>query len=371
MASGDIRFDQVTKRFGPVVAADRVSLKVGGGEFLTLLGPSGSGKTTLLNMVLGVFEPDSGEIYVDGTPITPVPINKRNIGMVFQNYALFPHMTVHDNIAFPLRMRGVARSDMERRIDEMLELVRLGGLGQRYARQLSGGQQQRVATARALAASPPLVLMDEPLGALDRKLREEMQLELRSLQRRLAFTTLYVTHDQSEAISMSDRIAVMSEGALQQVGTPRELFERPANLFVASFLGKANLFKATLVGIEGERGRLRGHGGPEFVAAMSESTGLTAGDETWVMVRPERLRLVSDAAATDNDDNALPATIREAVYGGTTIRYMVEIAAGQVLEVDMPAHDLPAGLEDGAVVTVRWRPSDSRVLPDSQSTGGP
>ncbi len=361
-SSGDIRFQEVSKRFGSVVAADRISLDVRGGEFLTLLGPSGSGKTTLLNMVLGVFDPDSGEIFVDGEPITPVPINKRNIGMVFQNYALFPHMTVHDNIAFPLRMRGVAGVEIGRRVDEMLELVQLGGLGQRYARQLSGGQQQRIATARALAASPPLVLMDEPLGALDRKLREEMQLEVRSLQRRLGFTTLYVTHDQGEAISMSDRIAVMSEGHLQQVGTPLELFETPSNLFVAGFLGNANLFRATLVAVEGNRGRLRVDGGLEFVADLPGAASIVRDDEVWVMIRPERLRLLP-GAQPENDGNSFSATIREAVYGGTATRYLVEFVAGCALKVEMPSHDLPPGLEPGATVNVQWHIRDTKVLP--------
>ena len=360
--SGDIRVHDVSKRFGAVIAADRISLDVAGGEFLTLLGPSGSGKTTLLNMVLGVIEPDSGEIYVDDEPITPVPINKRNIGMVFQNYALFPHMTVHDNIAFPLRMRRVSRSEIERRVTNMLELVRLGGLGERYARQLSGGQQQRVATARALAANPPLVLMDEPLGALDRKLREEMQIELRALQRRLSFTTLYVTHDQGEAISMSDRIAVMNEGRLQQVGTPHELFETPANVFVAGFLGNANLFRATITTIERGRCRLQAAGGLDLVAALGDQANHAARDEVWVMIRPERLQLTAGGFESNADNNQLNGRVREAIYGGTAIRYVVDVTETDTLEVELPSHDLPTGIDVGAAVTVHWRVTDTRVV---------
>ncbi len=360
--SGDIRVHDVSKRFGAVIAADRISLDVAGGEFLTLLGPSGSGKTTLLNMVLGVIEPDSGEIYVDDEPITPVPINKRNIGMVFQNYALFPHMTVHDNIAFPLRMRRISGSEIERRVTDMLELVRLGGLGERYARQLSGGQQQRVATARALVASPPLVLMDEPLGALDRKLREEMQIELRALQRRLSFTTLYVTHDQGEAISMSDRIAVMNEGRLQQVGTPHELFETPANVFVAGFLGNANLFRATITTIKGGRCRLQATSGLDLVADLGDSSNVATSDEVWVMIRPERLQLTAGAFESNADNNQLDGRVREAIYGGTAIRYVVEVTETDTLEVELPSHDLPTGLDAGAAVTVHWRVADTRVV---------
>ncbi len=360
--SSGLRFEGVHKQFGSVTAADGVSLEVAGGEFVTLLGPSGSGKTTLLNMVLGVFAPDSGEIYVDDNPITGVPINKRNIGMVFQSYALFPHMTVQDNIAFPLRMRRMARAEIEKRGADMLNLVRLTGLGQRYARQLSGGQQQRVATARALAASPPLVLMDEPLGALDRKLREEMQLELRALQKRLAITTLYVTHDQGEAISMSDRIGVMNEGRLQQVGSPRELFETPANIFVAGFLGNANLFQARVVSVASGDCRLRSDHGLSLLADLPNPAPFADNEEVWVMVRPERLQLSRGAAPGDNY-NSYPATIREAIYGGTMMKYVVAVNAGHTLEVEMPAHDLASGLDIGAEVDVSWRIPDTRVLP--------
>ncbi len=360
--SGGLKVEGVNKQFGSVTAADGVSLEVAGGELVTLLGPSGSGKTTLLNMVLGVFAPDSGEIYVDDNPITNVPINKRNIGMVFQSYALFPHMTVQDNIAFPLRMRGMARAEIEKRGTDMLNLVRLTGLGQRYARQLSGGQQQRVATARALVASPPLVLMDEPLGALDRKLREEMQLELRGLQKRLAITTLYVTHDQGEAISMSDRIGVMNEGRLQQVGTPRELFESPSNVFVAGFLGNANLFQARIVGLEGGECQLRSDHGLSLRAEVAKPAPFADNDEVWVMVRPERLQL-SKGATPGEHHNSYAATIREAVYGGTMMKYLVAVSAGHTLEVEMPAHNLASGLEVGAEVDVSWRIPDTRVLP--------
>jgi len=357
-----VRFERVSKRFGAVTAVDDVTLDVAAGEFVTLLGPSGSGKTTLLSMALGVFGPDAGEIHIDGRPITRVPINKRNIGMVFQNYALFPHMTVADNIAFPLKMRGMAREAVAARVEEMLALVRLAGLGGRYARQLSGGQQQRVATARALAASPPLVLMDEPLGALDRKLREDMQIELRALQKRLAITTLYVTHDQGEAISMSDRIAVMNLGRLQQIGTPRELFEAPANVFVAGFLGNANLFRARVAAADASACTLDAEHGFVVRAPVQEGARPERGAEVWVMVRPERIGIAPAGGGYDRYDNRCRGVVREAVYAGTAMKYVVAFANGSVLHVERPIHDAAGGLAIGAEIELGWRAADTRVL---------
>ncbi|MYI14676.1 MAG: ABC transporter ATP-binding protein, partial [Acidimicrobiaceae bacterium] len=257
-----------------------MSLEIQAGEFFTLLGPSGSGKSTLLNLVLGALRPDEGEILVGGEPITSVPIHKRNIGMVFQNYALFPHMTVFKNIAFPLGIRRMAKAEIKQRVEEVLDLVQLSGFENRYPSQVSGGQQQRIATARAIAAEPPLILMDEPLGALDVKLRVEMQEQLRLLHRSLGVTVIYVTHDQDEAMTLSDRIAVMRDGRIEQVGTPREVYEQPANSFVASFLGDANLIAARVVRQSDDGVELATRGEPGMVLRVPSDAGsMTAGPD--------------------------------------------------------------------------------------------
>ena len=246
MANGaQLRLRQLTKAFGAAKAVDQISLDVPAGAFVSLLGPSGSGKTTTLNLIAGFLTPDSGDILLDEHSIADVPPHKRNIGMVFQSYSLFPHMTVGENVGFPLRMRTrLSRQDARRRIDEMLALVQLSHLGDRYPRQLSGGQQQRVAMARALVSHPRLLLMDEPLGALDKKLREQMQVEIKRIHRNVGTTVIYVTHDQTEALTMSDLVVVMHQARVSQVGTPRALYEAPANLFVADFLGDSNLLSS-------------------------------------------------------------------------------------------------------------------------------
>ena len=244
--SAALRVEGLVKRFGEVVALDGVSLNIASGELRTILGPSGSGKTTMLKVVAGFETADAGRVLVDGVDITAMPPAKRDIGMVFQNYALFPHLTVARNVAFPLEMRNVARAEIEARVAEALALVELKGLEKRLPRQLSGGQQQRVALARAIVFNPRLLLLDEPFGALDRKLRETMQLEVRRLQRRLGLTTIFITHDQEEALVLSDRIAVMNKGAIQQVASTTEIYERPANDFVADFVGESNIFHGTV-----------------------------------------------------------------------------------------------------------------------------
>src|ERR1700681_3602915 len=252
-ASGaQLRLRRLTKAFGTAKAVDQISLDVPAGAFVSLLGPSGSGKTTTLNLIAGFLTADSGDIQLDQRSIADVPPHKRNIGMVFQSYSLFPHMTVAENVGFPLRMRTrLSRQDARRRIDEMLALVQLGHLGARYPRQLSGGQQQRVAMARALVSHPRLLLMDEPLGALDKKLREQMQVEIKRIHRSVGTTVIYVTHDQTEALTMSDLVVVMHQSRIAQVGSPRALYESPANLFVADFLGDSNLLPGRIAGITG------------------------------------------------------------------------------------------------------------------------
>src|SRR6476646_3435093 len=246
-----VTLDGVTKRFGGVIAIHEAHLTIRRGELMTLLGPSGRGKTTVLNLVAGFFMPDSGEITIDGAPVSRLPTYKREIGMMFQNYALFPHMTVEANIGYGLRMRGVNRAEIHKRISEVLSLVKLRGLEDRRPRQLSGGQQQRVAIARALIINPKVLLLDEPFSALDKNLRGSMQVEVKEIQRKLDVTTIFVTHDQSEALSLSDRITVMSDGRILQVGTPEEIYRRPAQRFVASFIGDANVLKGKIERVEG------------------------------------------------------------------------------------------------------------------------
>ncbi len=283
----ELHIDRISKRYAGTTAVHEVSIDAPRGEFLTILGPSGSGKTTLLSMVAGFTQPSAGDIRVDTRSIVALPPERRNFGMVFQGYALFPHMSVRDNIAFPLRVRGIKGSDAERRVRESLELVRLGHLAERLPRQLSGGQQQRVALARALVFEPDVVLLDEPLGALDRKLRTEVQLELKALHQRLGSTFLFVTHDQEEALSMSDRIAIMRDGRLVQIGTPEELYERPRSRFVASFLGESLFIDAQVEGGDGGHSVYR-VGGARFA---HRGTLGRAGERALLALRPEKLEL--------------------------------------------------------------------------------
>src|SRR5688572_12513830 len=256
-SAGDVELVGLSRRFGEVLAVDRLSLRMGSGECVTLLGPSGSGKTTTLMMIAGFVRPTTGEIYLGGQAITRRPPFKRNVGMVFQNYALFPHMTVFENVAFPLRMRRLRRGEIEAKVGQALDLVRLTGYEARYPRQLSGGQQQRVALARALVFNPPVLLMDEPLGALDKKLRQQMQLEIKHLHEQLGITVIYVTHDQEEALVMSDEIVVMRNGRIEQIGTPRGVYDDPRNNFVADFIGEANVLDGTIIKAEHSRYRVR------------------------------------------------------------------------------------------------------------------
>jgi putative spermidine/putrescine transport system ATP-binding protein len=323
----ELRIRGVGKRFGEVVALDRVSLEVARGELLTILGPSGSGKTTLLKVVAGFEAPDGGSVEVGGADITALPPARRDIGMVFQNYALFPHMSVAANVAFPLEMRGVARAEAARRVAEALAMVELSGYEARLPRQLSGGQQQRVALARAIVFKPRLLLLDEPFGALDRKLRETMQLEVRRLQRRLGLTTIFITHDQEEALVLSDRIAVMDKGAIQQVAGTTEIYERPANAFVAAFVGESNLFRGTM--------RAPGMVALDDGRTLQVASDRPAGASVGVLMRPERF----DAEGA----NAFDGRVVEAVYLGTGFKLRIACDDGRELVVRLPARGtLPA-----------------------------
>jgi spermidine/putrescine ABC transporter ATP-binding subunit len=345
---------ELTKVYGDVVAADRVTLDIAPGEFITLLGPSGSGKTTTLMMVAGFVIPTSGQILVNGEDIAFRPPHKRNIGMVFQNYALFPHMTVAENIAFPLKMRKWPRDRIEQAVREALQLVRLPGFEQRYPRQLSGGQQQRVALARALVFRPPVLLMDEPLGALDKKLREEMQLEIKHIQESLNITTIYVTHDQEEALTMSDRIAVMRDGRIEQIGTPRELYERPASEFVASFIGESNFLMGRLERRDGQAYLVTEDG---WRVAIPDAEDLPAGEQVTVALRPERIVL-----GERRGENHAEATIEEIIYVGEATKFRVRLLGDRLLTVKQPSRLETMRWQRGERVLLSWRAEDAVLL---------
>jgi len=340
----------VTKRYGDLKALDDVSLDFPDGSFFALLGPSGSGKTTLLRAIAGFVEPEEGEILIDGTDVAHIPAHRRNIGMVFQNYALFPHITVFDNIAFGLSVRGTSKADAKERVGRMLDLVRLSGLDQRKPRQLSGGQQQRVALARALVTEPRVLLLDEPLGALDKRLRQEMQIELKQIQRAVGITAIFVTHDQEEALTLSDRIAIINEGRLVQVGPPGEIYENPNTRFAASFLGDANFLTGR---VEGSGVAVEGVGPVGTAAAVS-------GSEATLAVRPEKMRLVARNAAADG--NRIEGTVRQSVFSGTSVTYIVETPVG-----DMRCFQQNAGeaiMEGGTEAALVWSPEHTVVVED-------
>ena len=361
MASGaQLRLRQLTRAFGAAKAVDRVSLDVPAGAFVSLLGPSGSGKTTTLNLIAGFLAPDSGDILLDERSIADVPPHKRNIGMVFQSYSLFPHMTVAENVGFPLRMRTrLSRQDARRRIDEMLALVQLGHLGARYPRQLSGGQQQRVAMARALVSHPRLLLMDEPLGALDKKLREQMQVEIKRIHRSVGTTVIYVTHDQTEALTMSDLVVVMHQARVAQVGTPRVLYEAPANLFVADFLGDSNLLTATVAQVCGDEFAVE-IGSGEKMHVTRGSSAAAPGSRAVVLIRPEDISVTATGGRTAGQD-VLAGTIKDISYHGDTFK--LDVAVGtDVLKVKV-ARERGAGMERGDSVFLTWRSSAVRLLP--------
>src|SRR5499427_1828956 len=349
---------RVSKTFGPVIAVDGVSLTVAPGEFLTLLGPSGSGKTTTLMMIAGFESATAGEIMLDGRPLTRVPPYRRNLGMVFQHYALFPHMTVYDNVAFPLRTRGATRTETNQRVAEALDRVHLPGYGARFPAQLSGGQQQRVALARALAYRPPVLLMDEPLGALDKKLREQMQLEIKHIQRELQLTVIYVTHDQEEALTMSDRIVVMRHGRVVQLGPPEDLYERPIDRFVADFIGQSNFLEVTVRSVQDGIATAVTDDGLDVSLAVGE--GGAQGTRVTLAIRPERVRLARAGrpirTPTLPDASAYrwwDGVIEEVVYIGATRKYQVRVRS-QVLVAQQQAGADVSGLRAGERVNVGW-----------------
>ena len=359
----DVELLDVTKVFeNGVVAVDRVSLQIYQGEFFSLLGPSGCGKTTTLRMIAGFEHPTAGEVLIEGRRMGHTPPFRRNVNTVFQNYALFPHMTVFDNVAFGLRMKRIPRDEIARRVREALHLVRLSGMEERYPRQLSGGQQQRVALARALVNRPRVLLLDEPLGALDLKLRKEMQLELKHLQMTVGITFIYVTHDQEEALTMSDRIAVMNAGRVLQVGTPMEIYERPASRFVADFIGESNFLRGTVQAASSAAATVVI--ADRFPVEVPADRQLTVGQQVTVAVRPEKVRLVPIEAPGTN--GLLHGRIEEVIYIGTDTFYVVRMSDDTTIRVrsqnDRNRLDGGMLLPVGTPVSLTWATDAARIL---------
>ena len=370
--SPDIRFDQVTKRYGDVVAVDSVSLSIERGEFFSFLGPSGCGKTTSLRLIAGFEQPTQGNVHIGGVSVIGVPPHKRPVNMVFQHYALFPHMTVADNIGYGLRQRTPkpAKSEISKQVDEILEMVQMSGYGKRRVWELSGGQQQRVALARALINRPTVLLLDEPLAALDRKLRREMQIELQTLQRDVGITFILVTHDQEEALSMSDRICIMRDGHVVQSGSPRELYDQPTNLYVADFVGKSNFITGSVTNVNGRSVIIQNENGQTFIGSPSASAAkLAVGAPASIVIRPEMVVLsaLNTNAADMDTDFTLNGRIKNRIFLGEHTEYLVDAEGlGDVLVLS-PKHIESArgGFELGDAIAIGWKNDTALALEDS------
>jgi putative spermidine/putrescine transport system ATP-binding protein len=343
-----LRVEGLTKRYGEFTALEPTDLAIAPGEFVTLLGPSGSGKTTLLQLICGLIDATSGRVLIDGVDQAGIPAHRRDIGLVFQNYALFPHMTVNENVSFPLLMRRVSEPEKSRRVEETLAMVQMGHLGHRFSRELSGGQQQRVALARCFVYRPSIILMDEPLGALDKKLREQLQLELKRLHRETSATIIYVTHDQEEALALSDRIVLMNQARIEQIGTPEQIYRRPATAFAAAFIGTSNIIRGNVVQDKGKACFRTVLG--EFELAASREIERDGA----LVVRPEHLK-VGDAGS-----NRLTGTVEDVVFAGAENRVIVR-AEGNLLVTSCPARTQPPIL--GTQITLSWDPSDAVIVP--------
>jgi spermidine/putrescine transport system ATP-binding protein len=368
VGTGQLSLVGLTKHFGPVVAVDSIDLEIPAGGFFSLLGPSGCGKTTTLRMIAGFEAPTSGQVLLDGQDIARTPPSKRPVNTVFQSYALFPHLRVFDNVAFGLRRAGVARAEVRRRVGEVLELVQLTEYATRKPGQLSGGQQQRVALARALVLHPAVLLLDEPLGALDAKLRRQLQLELKQLQAQVGITFVYVTHDQEEALTMSDRIAVINRGRIEQAASPQDLYEEPANAFVADFLGVSNLMDATVAG------PAAGGAGAEVRLSDNFALEVRRGDiahrgQAKVVIRPERIEV--EPAGTPGP-NRLPGLLTNVVYLGSSLQLAIQLASGHAVTALVPNNDdnAASAWSPGAAVACHLPPTGLRVLAGSPTTDG-
>ena len=352
-----VRFDKVDKSYdGKVLVVKDLNLDIAEGEFVTMLGPSGSGKTTCLMMLAGFETPTNGEIYLDSNPISNIPPHKRGIGMVFQNYALFPHMTVYENLAFPLRVRKVSKEDIDKKVDKVLSMVSLTGFENRMPGQLSGGQQQRVAVARALVFDPKVVLMDEPLGALDKNLRESMQYEIKHIHESIGVTVVYVTHDQGEALTMSNRIAVFNDGKVQQLSSPDELYEAPVNSFVAEFIGENNRFFGEVTDISQGKCKVKLATGTEIMANPIRVK--SKGEKTIVSLRPERAIINPE----DKMDNKHSGKIEEVIYHGDHTRVRLNLLGNKEFILKVPNSSARMDIKVGNEINVGWNSQDSRAL---------
>jgi spermidine/putrescine transport system ATP-binding protein len=369
MAQVNVYLENIIKHYntsrGAVHAVDNISLNINKGEFLFLLGSSGCGKTTTLRIIAGLVKPDEGSIYIDGQMMNHIPVNKRKIGMVFQNYALFPHMTIFDNIAFGMKLAKVPKEKLKNKVDEMLSLVRLDtGFGDRYPANLSGGQQQRIALARAIGTSPNVLLLDEPFGALDRKLRKEMQVELKELHKKLGITTIFVTHDQEEALTMGDRVAVMHEGKIVQLDTPQCIYERPATRFVADFIGETNMLMGELKEIATDNAVIKVDDKLQ-ICATPLSRDFKVGDKVHVSIRPEKIKIAR--AKIRDSFNCFEGTISNIVYLGDKTHYFVGLASGQSIKVSRQNDQSDVQREEfreGEKIHVCWDTHNSLMLLD-------
>jgi len=360
-----LRLERLSKNFGEFIAVEDVNLHIRRGEFLTILGPSGSGKTTLLMIIAGFLEATTGDIQFDGLSIMSLRPEKRNFGMVFQGYALFPHMTVRQNIAYPLEVRKGARDEIVKRVDEMLELVQLETFGDRLPRQLSGGQQQRVALARALIFDPLVLLLDEPLGALDKKLRSNVQTQLKHLHRKVGKTFVYVTHDQEEALSMSDRVVIMNHGRVVQVGSPQELYERPSTVFASKFIGKSNILRGVVNQVDGNE-VLYAIADKYFQQFVSNEK-FSKNDEIILALRPEKIKIARSKIAS-NEVNILVGRIIDITYFGSTILVNVETDSVGEFIVEVQAWNNQETLEEGQNISLTWSPDAAFTVKDIESS---
>ncbi len=352
-----VKFDKVDKSYdGKVLVVKDLNLDIAEGEFITMLGPSGSGKTTCLMMLAGFETPTNGEIYLDSNPISNIPPHKRGIGMVFQNYALFPHMTVYENLAFPLRVRKVSKDDIDKKVDKALSMVSLTGFENRMPGQLSGGQQQRVAVARALVFDPAVVLMDEPLGALDKNLRESMQYEIKHIHESIGVTVVYVTHDQGEALTMSNRIAVFNDGKVQQLSSPDKLYEEPVNSFVAEFIGENNRFSGQVTEISNNKCKVKLDNGSEILA--NPIAVKSNGEKTKVSLRPERALINSK----EKMENNFKGKIEEVIYHGDHTRVRLDLLGNKEFILKVPNSSANMEIKLGNQINVSWNSFDARAL---------
>ena len=352
-----VKFDKVDKSYdGKVLVVKDLNLDIAEGEFITMLGPSGSGKTTCLMMLAGFETPTNGEIYLDGNPISNIPPHKRGIGMVFQNYALFPHMTVYENLAFPLKVRKFSKDETDKKVEKALSMVSLSGFGSRMPGQLSGGQQQRVAVARALVFDPAVVLMDEPLGALDKNLRESMQYEIKHIHESIGVTVVYVTHDQSEALTMSNRIAVFNDGKVQQLSNPDKQYEEPVNSFVAEFIGENNTFQGEVADISEKKCKIKLNSGDEILANPIRVK--SKGEKSIVSLRPERAIIDPD----DKMDNKFTGKIEEVIYHGDHTRVRLNLLDNHEFILKVPNSSARMDIKLGNKIKIGWNSFDARAL---------